>query len=239
MTDVWANGLTGGWKADDMEQLKKKLLQMTEAEAGNDAAQATFLAIAQAVAAAVEIEVPESLIEEVGRMEFQKEATQYVLQVPFSPSPPPPPPPRARRAPGFVGPDLRIIFHQEALCVTPIAKLRGHAPALKSAEGTTCHRTWHVVVCRRSVNFWAQACPNTFAISSVKSQKAKPKDLIIHIQNLHVLTTMEYAARQGSAAPTPVLRISAEMCYSKTDIPSLVLQVAIACCPRSLNILSS
>ncbi|KAK9821362.1 hypothetical protein WJX74_003638 [Apatococcus lobatus] len=80
MTDEWAKGLQGGWASDTVQALETKALQITEAEAGQDAAQATFVAIAQAVAAAVEVEVPEAMIEEVGRMEFQKQATQYVLE---------------------------------------------------------------------------------------------------------------------------------------------------------------
>ena len=81
VTDEWTQSLTGGWFCKSVEDLKAKLLQLTRAEAGTDAAQATFLAIAQALAAAVEVDVPESLVQEVGRMEFQKEATQLVLQV--------------------------------------------------------------------------------------------------------------------------------------------------------------
>ena len=81
MTDEWAKGLQGGWASDTIQALEDKALQITQAEAGTDAAQATFVSIAQAVAAAVEVEVPEAMIEEVGRMEFQKQATQYVLEV--------------------------------------------------------------------------------------------------------------------------------------------------------------
>ena len=81
MTDEWARGLQGGWGSDSVQALETKALQITQAEAGMDAAQATFVAIAQAVAAAVEVEVPEAMIQEVGRMEFQKQATQYVLEV--------------------------------------------------------------------------------------------------------------------------------------------------------------
>ncbi len=44
------------------------------------------------------------------------------------------------------------------------AKQFGPAPVGKSAEGTRCCQTRHVVVCRPSANFPTGACPKCFAI---------------------------------------------------------------------------
>ncbi len=46
-----------------------------------------------------------------------------------------------------------------------IAKQFGHAPARQFAEGTRCYQTRRVVVCRRSVDFRAGACPSCVATS--------------------------------------------------------------------------